>query len=537
MRPFSRREDDQTSSASWDILFCQSPKMRNSIYIFLFFFPLYVLSMGGHGYGGVGTTTYSVTRSMLLQKSVAIDPAPWGKFGRDGQFYAQYGIGHSLYNIPFYLVGHGLTKLFPALLPQYDRITMFTTLLGQAFISALTCMLLFCVCRKLGYSLAASTWCAFLYGLGAQVWMYAQLDFSEPILTCCLLGAVYWIYLPDKICGGLKTPQASIHIFLSGLFFGIGVTVKIVALILLPLFLLYILQAYKPDKFLPGTRILLFIAPVLVIGMGIVGLYNLHRFGNPFETGYDNEFNFYYKHVLQQFWNNFLSLEGSIFFYSPVIVLAFPGIIKFYKFFTSFAVFIYGCIVMFFLFYPFTTNELYYGPRYLTPTLPFFMLIAGSSMPKMGKPLQGPARRESRVWWVWFLGILGIVQQVLGVVVNYHTYYWRIHYTLPLAGETLRSSETGQILSSTPVLPHILGHLWLIKHAVLDLFEPGGFPLMGVDLIADATRYNAWVPYYGIDLWWRHPKLLAMTGVIGSGMVVLILISMMGVSLYRIKRS
>lgn len=45
------------------------------------FFALYVLSMGGHGYGGVGTTTYDVTRQILLNHTLAIQKVPWGKFG------------------------------------------------------------------------------------------------------------------------------------------------------------------------------------------------------------------------------------------------------------------------------------------------------------------------------------------------------------------------------------------------------------------------------------------------------------------------
>lgn len=518
--------------------FLQHHKIHMSL--FLFFFSLYLLSMGGHGYGGVGTTTYNVTRSILLEKSFAIPQAPWGKFGSDGQFYAQYGIGHSLYNIPFYAIGHFLTKLFPALSSQYDRITMFTTLLGQPFISALTCVLLFCLCRKLNYSTTASLCCTFFYGLGTQVWMYAQLDFSEPILTFFLFGAVYWAYVSDKTSEVFKTSEVSWHIILSGLFFGIAVTVKIVALILFPLFLLYILQTYSPRKSPQLKSVVLFVTPAIVAGIGIVGLYNFHRFGTPFETGYDNEFNFYYKHVLQQFWNNLFSLEGSIFFYSPAIVLAFSGIIAFHKFSANFAAFIYGIILTFFLFYPFTTNELYYGPRYLVPILPFFMLIAGNSatpLTRVWNRAQESIGRTSRKWGGRFLLILGIIQQVLGVVVNYHTYYWRIQYTLPLVDDTLRISEIGEILSSTPDLPHILGHLWLLKHAVIDLFEPGGLPVTGINLLSDATRHNAWIPYYGIDVWWCHAKLVAMTGLIFPGAVVIILISVMCISLYQVKHS
>jgi hypothetical protein len=512
--------------------------MKNAILIFLCFFSLYVLSMGGHGYGGVGTTTYNVTRSIILQRSVAIAPCPWGKFGQDGQFYAQYGIGHSLYNLPFYGIGHVLTKLVPALTPQYERITMFTTLLGQPFISAVTCALLFALCRKLKYSAKTAIFCALLYGLGTQAWMYAQLDFSEPILTFFLLGAVYWIYTPPKTREVSETSRVC-RLILAGLFFGIAVTVKVTALMLLPVFLLYVI--YGP--YLHGVsrlkRILVFLVPGVILGVGIVGFYNLIRFGSPFETGYDHEFNFYYKHVLRQFWNNLFGLEGSIFLYSPVIVLTFFGISRFYRIYKTFALFVFGLILTFFVFYPFTTNELYYGPRYLTPTLPFFMLIAGTGV------LKTPGTSESawylwrgkiRQWGIGTLLICGIVQQLVGVIVNYHTYYWRIQYTMPVADEAIRSSAIGKFLLATPNLPPILGHLWLLKHGILDLFHPGGLPLAGIQLLSDTTQHNAWIPYYGIDLWWCNPNIIRIAGWIGTGIVVTGLAGMMGFSLFNLMR-
>jgi len=507
--------------------------MKNSIYIFLFFFPLYVLSMGGHGYGGVGTTTYDVTRSILLHRSFAISQVPWGKFGSNGRFYAQYGIGHSLYNIPFYSLGHVLTKQFPALSPQYDRITMFSTLLGQPFISALTCSLLFLFCRRLGYSSKISTQCALLYGAGTQVWMYAQLDFSEPILTFFLLGTAYWIYGPKQTSRVSETPQV-LHIILSGLFLGIAIMVKIVSLILFPLFLLYILYGRHPKELSRLKKIMLFVISVIVFGLATVAAYNLIRFGNPFETGYDNEFNFWYKHILSQLWNNLFGLEGSIFFYSPVILLASFGVFTFYKKYRTFSLFIFGIILTFFIFYPFTTNELYYGPRYLIPTLPFFMLIAGAALAKVRKPWKGSMLLKLHKFCIAVLLILGILQQLLGVVVNYHTYYWRIQYTMPLANETIHSSPPGKILLSTPNLPHIRGHFWLVKHAVRDIFQPGGLPLSGVKLMSDSTQHNAWIPYYGIDLWWCNPNVVRMAGWIFSGMIVVVLIGVMSLALYRL---
>ena len=106
--------------------------------------------MGGHGYGGVGTSVYEVTRNILLKHTFSIKPNPWGSTGPDGKFYSQFGLGHSLYNIPFYLLGHSLCYFNPSI-SQYRRVTMFTTLLGQLFITSLTALLIFIFCLKLGY--------------------------------------------------------------------------------------------------------------------------------------------------------------------------------------------------------------------------------------------------------------------------------------------------------------------------------------------------------------------------------------------------
>lgn len=466
-------------------------------WLFLFFFALYVLSMGGHGYGGVGTTTYDVTRQILLNHTVAIQKVPWGKFGADGNFYAQYGIGHSIYNIPFYLVGHAAAKLIPGLSAQYDRLTMFTTLLGQPFISALTCVMLFRFCLKLGYSSRAAFLCVLLYGLGTQAWMYAQLDFSEPLLTCGLLTTAYFLY--DR------TPS---HFVLAGIALGLAFSAKVTAAIALPVFLLYLLQnqQYWNERL---KSLALFLLSFVVVGGGVVGWYDFIRFGNPLKTGYGNEFTSYLPSIAYNFKQNLWGLEGSIALYSPVILLAIPAFPLFYRRNRAFAVWVaLGVIVTFFLFYPFTTNELYYGPRYLTPTLPFWLLMVGVLF---DQPRSLWTKRLLRLV-VLSLFLFGVAQQIVGVAVNYHSYYWRIQYTLPVADDAVKQSDIGQTLQATPRLPHLLGHLWLIKHGMLDLIRPGGLPLSGVNLLGNAGEANAWLPYYGLDLWWCHGKILERTG-------------------------
>ena len=495
---------------------------RIAFWLFGLFSALYVLSMGGHGYGGVGTTTYEVTRALILKHSVAIAPVPWGQYGRDGQFYAQYGIGHSLYNLPFYLLGHVVTRLVPSCAAHADRLTLFTTLLGQPIISAVTCALLFLCGRKLGLARRIAVGCALLYGLGTQAWMYAQLDFSEPILTACLLAGVYWL-LPENFAGVQLSDRACM---LAGLCLGLAITVKIAAVILLPGWLLWLSGMKRRNRW---RKIGLFLLPVSVVGFGIVGAYNWLRFGNPLATGYDQEFTWYVKDILWHGWQNFGSLEGSLFLYSPVILLALPGQRQFWRQHRRTAGLLWGSIATLLAFYPFTTNELYYGPRYLTPTLPYFLLMSGATLER--------ALTASPAWLKWAVGALlalGMAQQLVGVTVNYHTYYWRIQYAMPLADAAWQRSEIGQRLRQTPQLPHLLGHLWLLKHGLGDVFTPGGMPLAGVTLLPDRTAANAWIPYYGLDLWWLHPKFLAIAGVLGTGLVVIGLLGGIGFALYGI---
>ncbi len=510
------------------------PPIRIAFWIFLGFAALYILSMGGHGYGGVGTTTYDVTRSMILRRSVAIEAVPWGKVGPDGHFYAQYGIGHSLYNMPFYLMGHFFTKLSPTLASQYDRLTMFTTLLGQPVISALTCALLFLLCLRLGYSRDTSIVCAVLYGLGTQAWMYAQLDFSEPMLTFFLLLSVYRL---AGASGKLSTSGSSVIVALAsaGLFAGIALSVKIVAAIVFPFFYLFIIVAFTGGKSAIMKRVLAFSIPLFLAGFGVVAAYNFLRFGTLFETGYGDEFTFHYRDVLRHFAENLWSLEGSIFLYSPIIVLGIFGAIHFYQHFKRFALLVFGLIASFFIFYPFTTNELYYGPRYLTPTLPFFVLIAGAWL---GSRPSRWVSRKFRHAIVISLLFLGSFQQVVGVVVNYHTYYWRIQYTLPVANQEVRESETAQILRETPDLPHISGHFWLLGQAFRGLVQAGGMPLEGFALYAESNseRRNNWIPYYGLDFWWCHKQLIVTFGLIFPLSIVTVLCSIICVSWYRVEK-
>ena len=301
------------------------------LWLFLLGFCLYVLSMGGHGYGGVGTTTYDVTRSTRCLTAVWLSSRfPGEKRGLTGSFMRNMASGIPCIISHFICSVMGWSWPFHNSRLHYARITMFTTLLGQPFISALTWVLLFFFCRKLGYTEKTSIGCTLTYGLGTQAWMYAQLDFSEPLLTFWLLGAAYWIALPRTHPQHLRLPSST-QILLSGIFLGVAITVKIVAVLLVPVLAGYLWLIFPCSmrrklsivnsqcsmfnvQYSIGKALIWFLCPVLVIGGGIVGWYNFTRFGTPFETGYGNEFTTYLPDILRHFKENLVGVRGKYIF-------------------------------------------------------------------------------------------------------------------------------------------------------------------------------------------------------------------------------
>jgi len=342
-------------------------KISTYLTIFIFFFAIYVLSMGGHGYSGVGTSTYEVTRNILLEHSFSIEPNPWGRTGTDGKFYSQFGLGHSLYNMPFYLAGHLLCRFTPAFMSQYRRVTMFTTLLGQPFITSLTAVLIFIFCLKLGYQKNTSFLLTFSYGLGTMAWPYAKFDFTEPLLCFLILGALVSFF-------NFKTSHKSKYLFIGSLLLGFGIITKIVIALIIPILAFYLffdMHRFNLRRDL-WKKMIIFALPVL-LGFSAIGLYKFLRFGDAFITGYKNEFGLDFLICLTKFKENIIGSEGSIFLYSPILVVFLCGIRAFFNRHKMEAIVFSSIIFGFMLFYPLTTNECYYGPRYLISLIPLMV--------------------------------------------------------------------------------------------------------------------------------------------------------------------
>jgi hypothetical protein len=269
---------------------------RTFLLISLFLLTLYLLLASFHVDSGDGETIYKVTRSIARGDGFAI-PAPppgavvvdaWGEpippeelrgggpygaWGQDGRYYAQYGLGQSLLALPLYLLGRTAYALTGWGTGEFAA--RVGVMLLNPIILALLGGTVYALCRALGYRRGVAGAMALSVGVASPLWVYSKTFFSEPLLALGLTLAALLAHRGTRGKGG-GTPW-----LLSGMVLGGAILVKPIAVVVVPAYLLF--AAWGPTG--RRRRVLLLSLPVIV-GIGGVAGYNVVRFGSPLDTGY-----------------------------------------------------------------------------------------------------------------------------------------------------------------------------------------------------------------------------------------------------------
>ena len=176
------------------------------IIVLLFSLLLLVASLRiGSGDGG---TIYQVTRSLVEEGSfvipppsrtaVVVDPfgepippeelrggGPYGAWGIDGQYYAQYGVGQPLLAVPFYLLGRGVHRLTGWGTEGF--VTRAAVTLLNPLALSLAGGVLYVLARRLGYNKDAAVGVVLVVSLATPLLVYSKTFFSEPLVAVALL--------------------------------------------------------------------------------------------------------------------------------------------------------------------------------------------------------------------------------------------------------------------------------------------------------------------------------------------------------------
>lgn len=335
-----------------------------------------------------------VARSLVERSSPDIAPmkmaTPFGVIGsfpgRDGRFYSVYGLGTSLLMIPCALAGRPWDAHLATLL--------------NPLASAATCVFLFLIATRCGFSRRSGIRLALLAGLATLMFPQAKFTFEAPIDAFLLTASFLFL-----MSGGIASAAGA------GALLGFAILMRPTALLMLP-GMLVLLLGVRGERF----KRLAFFAASTVPEIALSLWYNWYRWGSPFATGYALTRFQYFEVSFRAFVGLVASPGRGFFWYSPILGLAFPGFRPFRERAPLLARAILVTVATYVTFFSFTTiwnGDWTWGPRHLLPLVPLVALFL--------LPLLEPGRLRRSV--AVPLVAASVAVQLIGVTVNYETYF------------------------------------------------------------------------------------------------------------------
>jgi len=278
----------------------------------------------------------------------------------------KFFVGASLAMAPLYLAG----RLAQAVSGSPADLPLELCLFFYQIVSALGCLAMFHVCHALTGRLRTALVVATLYGLASMVWPYAVDTQSEPLVATSLLGSFYflvrfrqngratslaWAGLCEALAI-LTRPEVAIHgVVLGG-------------------YLLHGLRA-RGMAMRPALALASLFAGTAALGLLGALLWNLVRYGSPWETGYGGET--FATPLILGLYGQLFSAGKGVFFYNPILVVALFGWPGFWRARTAEACTVLAVVTLGLVAYSTFWNwagDASWGPRFLVTVLPFATL-------------------------------------------------------------------------------------------------------------------------------------------------------------------
>lgn len=433
---------------------------------------------------------YEVAENLALRQQVAVKSEwpPMSHKGKDGKVYSQYALGPSLVSVPGVWLRD---RLAPRTSPSAPLARVVTSHLAQAVMGALTCMLFFGLCRRLGASARAASAGTLTLAFATMVLVYARSPFSEITQAACLLGFV------TALIAVVDEPTRRRALY-AGAWGAAVLNAKAVLALSLVGGAVYLVVVLRRDRAALG-RVLGWAAVAGAPGVAVFLLYNQARWGSPFDTGYGDTLGLMRESPIAGLWGLLLSPGKSLFLYSPPLLLGLLAVVRFARAHrrAALALALVGLPpVAFYASFLSWSGDYCWGPRYLTYLVPLLLVPAVvSAWPTL-------VRSRAAASAAAVLVVLGLGVQVLGAA-----FYWdhwiriAMHARFGWLGNPDRSGaspprnqlglcdacfEDMHGHQWLPPLSPVAGHAWLLAHR--------GEPW------ATAQRAAPWRRYTRVDL-------------------------------------
>jgi hypothetical protein len=454
--------------------------------LFGFFVAVYALTSAGRLDAVDGIVAANTARALVEHHTLAMPAThyPGVVIGVGGYGYSKYGIGLSIVEIPFVMLGLVLRNW------THDAQTVALTIsFTNTFVTATSCAVFYLLVRHLGASLRRGVALTLLFGLCTLAWVYAKTDFSAPLETLTLLVAVY---------SALRASESRRigWLVVSGAALGCAVLTRPALLVAAPALSLYVgtaglLDTDKRWRFASlrtaqwwRTAVkqqLALWAPV-ALAIGVTLWLDLVRFGSVFDLGYgrtpgDSDFG---GSIVTGLFGLLLSGNSGLIFYSTSVLLGLIGLRRFARLAPREALLI-GVLVLCMLglygTYRYWAGLAAYGPRYIVPLIPFLLLPAVDAFPgAWDRPREHP-------WAIAIMGALalaGFAEAALGVTVSFGAYSTLTCLTLSRPCPNSLDASQSELLYDIWLLRASLAYNLLSQapHIVLSTY-PFGAPPVG----------------------------------------------------------
>lgn len=375
-------------------------------------FALYLLSFGGVFHNAADEwIMFALTESLAKRGDARIDQLywvgeymGWARFGVDGHLYVKYttfSTGQSILGVAAYTFG----RLVPgAGLAQ-------AALLTNSAVVAATLALLVLFLGELRFSTRVALTTAALFGTGSILWPYAGTYFGEPLLGLAFLACFYCLIRYARERGGRR--DGRLWIGATGCAWAVAVLAKPTGLLIGPFALGMLFALTRGEA--RGRRVqaaLIATLPTAVV-LAAVAATSTARFGLGEGYAHANSFS---TPLLTGLWGLLLSPGRSFFVYSPVAVLALPGLYFLWRGHRPLAAALIAFSATYLLFFALWSDwyggRTNWGPRHLVPLVP--LLAVGVAA------LLDAHERRGRVWaMAGGLWLAGLAVQVPAVANDY----------------------------------------------------------------------------------------------------------------------
>jgi hypothetical protein len=280
--------------------------------------------------------------------------------GVDGRYYTPFGIGQSLYDIPFLLAARAMTRAAGGGRDDEEVLAKALVAGANTIPMAIAVAFSFLLAWRLSGHATASALASVVVAIGTLVWPYAKFGANAALTTGALAAGVYGIGAgaidrrPRVVAGGgaaLALALLTRHEMAIAAFVGLA------------------WLAWRTRGELDRGKWLFRAAVPVCIAIAVGSTLNAMRFGHPLDTGHRPDL------AVDGFRAFLLSPAGSLVLYAPPVIAAI-ALLRMVRAGHALAILLLAVSVALLVFYGSLADwrgTRSYGPRYLVPVVPLLV--------------------------------------------------------------------------------------------------------------------------------------------------------------------